>query len=253
MSMLKARDVEEEIRRQWAEAHARKASYVDIRAGDVHRGLGGQNRVPQVCQVMMRLRDPEDLVIDGPPSGQSTSLTVRYLLPRESNKVQEPTILAERPLADYEPREADERRRANHDAYGKLIMRNAAGNAFSDSGALCRIRFGEDAAEARIDGVVGNSIAVEIESRTPKQIRGAVLDLIFHPYPRKLLLIIAGHQNDARQAANQCKHILREEIGDENVQVVLLAGNGREHQQTGDVALVREALGRLGWGAKEIG
>jgi len=250
--MLKARAVEEEIRSQWAEAHARRTSYVDIRAGDVHRGLGGQNRVPQVCQVMMRLRHPGDLVIDGPPSGQGASLTIRYLLPRESNKVQEQKILAERPLAD-EPQEGDERRRANHDAYGKLIMRNAAGNAFSDSGALCRIRFGDDAAGARIDGVVGNSIAVEIESRTPKQIRGAVLDLIFHPYPRKLLLIIAGHQNDARQAANQCRHILREEIGNGNFQVVLLAGSGREHQQTSDVARVREALGRLGWSTAEIG
>ena len=220
--MLKARAVEEEIRSQWAEAHAKRTPYVDIRAGDVHRGLGGQNRVPQVCQVMMRLRDPGDLVIDGPPSGQGTSLTIRYLLSRKSNKAQEQTILAERPLADDEPQEADERRRANHDAYGKLITRSAAGNAFSDSGALCRIRFGDDAAGARIDGVVGNSIAVEIESRTPKQIRGAVLDLIFHPYPRKLLLIIAGHQNDARQAANQCGHILREEIGNGNFQVVLL-------------------------------
>lgn len=168
-------------------------------------------------------------------------------LPRESNKVQESEILPERPLGDDEAPQVDEQRRTNHDAYGKLIMRNAAGNAFSDSGSLCTIRFGDDAAGARIDGVVSNSIAVEIESRTPKEIRGAVLDLIFHPYPRKLLLIIAGHQNDASQAANQCRHILREEIGDENFQVVLLAGNGREHQQTGDVALVREALRRLGW------
>jgi hypothetical protein len=231
---------------------ARKASYVDIRAGDIHRKLGGQNRAPQVCQVMMRLRDPQDSVIDGPPSGQGTSLTIRYLLPRESNKVQEPEILPERPLVDDEAQQVDELRRANHDAYGKLIMRNAAGDAFSDSGSLCMIRFGDDAARARIDGVVSNSIAVEIESRTPKQIRGAVLDLIFHPYPRKLLLIIAGHQNDARQAANQCRHILREEIGDENFQVVLLAGNGREHHQTGDVALVREALRRLGWSGEDI-
>jgi hypothetical protein len=251
MSMLKARDVEQEIRRRWAEAHAGGASYVDVRAGDVHEKLGGQNRVPQVCQVMTRLRDPQDLVIDGPPSGQSTSLTIRYFLPRGSNKAQEPTILAERPLAGDEPQGANEQRRASHDAYGKLVMKNAAGNAFSDGGSACTIRFGDDAAGARIDGVVGDSIAVEIESRTPKQIRGAVLDLIFHPYPRKLLLIIAGHQNDARQAANQCRYILREEIGDENFQVVLLAGNGRKAEQI-DVTLVREALQKLGWDAEEI-
>jgi hypothetical protein len=125
------------------------------------------------------------------------------------------------------------------------------GDAFSDSGASFTIRFGDDAAGARIDGFVGNQIAVEIESRTPKQIRGAVLDLIFHPYPFKLLLIIAGHQNDARQAANQCRNILRERVADKNFQVVLLSGNGRESRETEDVALVRAALARLGSGAEE--
>ena len=138
MSILKARDVEQEIRRRWAEAHAGGAPYVDIRAGEVRHKLGGENRVPQVCQAMMRLRDPQDLVIDGPPSGQGTSLTIRYLLPRGSNKAQEPAILAERPLADDEPQGADEQRRASHDAYGKLIMKNAAGSAFSDTGPLAR-------------------------------------------------------------------------------------------------------------------
>jgi hypothetical protein len=154
---------------------------------------------------------------------------------------------------DDEPQEGGQRLCANHDAYGKLVMRNAAGRGFFDSGPACTIRFGDDAAGAEIDGVVGNSIAVEIESRTPKQIRGAVLDLIFHPYPRKLLLIIAGHQNNAQQAANQCRHILQEELGDENFQVVLLMGNGREHQQADDVALVQEALRSLGWSAEETG
>ncbi len=249
--MLKAQDVEKEIRRQWAEAHTRGASYVDVRAGDVHRHLGGENRVPQVCQVMMRLREPQDSVIDGPPSGQGTRLAVRYILPREPSKAAEPTILPERPLVDDEPpRPAEKPRRASHGSYGKLIMRKAAGNAFLDSGASCTINFGAGAAGARIDGVVGNRIAVEIESRTPKQIRGAVLDLIFHPYPCKLLLIIAGHQNDARQAANQCKHIMRERVADENFRVVLLSGNGREHRETEDVALVRDALEELGWSAR---
>jgi hypothetical protein len=108
MSTLKAHDVENEIRRQWVEAHSRRASHVDIRAGDVHRKLGGQNRVPQVCQVMMRLRGPQDIVIDGPPSGQGTNLTVRYLLPRESGERQELPILSESPLTDDEPPQAGE-------------------------------------------------------------------------------------------------------------------------------------------------
>ncbi len=50
---------------------------------------------------------------------------------------------------------------------------------------------------------------------------------------------------------NQCRHILREKIGDENFQVVLLVGSGRKREQT-DVALVREALHKSGWKAEEI-
>ena len=248
--MLRAQDVEKEIRRQWAEAQSEGASHVDIRAGDVHNLLGGENRVPQVCQVMHRLKDAEDTVIDGPESGLSTSLTIRYILPRGSRNSAELPTLPETPLADDAPlpKAPDAVSRGLvHDAYGKPIMRGAAGDAFLDGGAVCSVRFGDDAAGGRIDGVVGNRIAVEVESRTPKQIRGAVLDLLFHPYPCKLLLIIAGHQNNARQAANQCRYILAERVAPENFQVVLLSGNGRGRHVAEDVALVQQALRALGW------
>jgi|GEM_PF-1559424 len=90
--MLSAQDVEKEIRRRWAEAQSKGASHVDIRAGDVHSGLGGENRVPQVCQVMSRLKEVEDSVIDGPASGLSTRLTIRYILPRGSRNRAEPRV-----------------------------------------------------------------------------------------------------------------------------------------------------------------
>ena len=248
--MLSAQDVEKEIRRRWAEAQSEGASHVDIRAGDVHSRLGGENRVPQVCQVMTRLKDAEDTVIDGPASGLSTRLTIRYILPRGSRNSAELAILPETPLADDAPlpKAPDAVSRGLvHDAYGKAIMRGAAGDAFLDGGSVCIVRFGDDAAAGRIDGVVGDRIAVEVESRTPKQIRGAVLDLMFHPYPCKLLLIIAGHQNNARQAANQCRYILAERVAPENFQVVLLTGNGRDRRVAEDVALVQQALQALGW------
>jgi hypothetical protein len=252
--VLSAQDVEKEIRRQWAEAQSKGAAHVDIRAGDLHSRLGGENRVPQVCQVMNRLKDAEDPVIDGPPSGLSTRLTIRYILPRGSRNKEELATLPERPLNDVKlPKEPDAVSRGLvHDAYGKAIMRDAAGDAFLDGVPVCSVHFGNDAAGGRIDGVVGNRIAVEVESRTPKQIRGAVLDLLFHPYPCKLLLIIAGHQNDARQAANQCRYILAERVAPENFQVVLLSGNGRDHRVAEDVALVQQALLALGWSSGAI-
>jgi len=248
--VLSAQDVKKEIRRRWAEAQSQGASHVDIRAGDVHNMLGGENRVPQVCQVMHRLKDAEDTVIDGPASDLSTRLTIRYILPRGSGNRAELPILPENPLADDAPlpKAPDAVSRGLiHEAYGKAIMREAAGAAFLDGGAVCSVRFGDDAAGGRIDGVVGNGIAVEVESRTPKQIRGAVLDLLFHPYPCKLLLIIAGHQNNAPQAANQCRYILATWVPPEDFQVVLLSGNGRDRRVAADVALVQQALQALGW------
>ncbi len=248
--MFSAHNVEEEIRRQWEEALAKRVPHVDIRAGDIHRQLGGTGRVPQVCQVMKRLMShPEDRVVNGPPSGQGPRQTVRYVLPRASQQGAEPPTLPDRPLANdaeslREPEAAG--RGLVHDAYGRLIMRKAAGEAFADGGPACIVAFGDDAARARIDGVVGDTVAVEVESRTPKQIRGAVLDLIFHPYPRKLLLVIAGHQNDARQAANQCRYIFERWVAPTNFQVVLLTGNGKEAHEAEDVLLVREALRALG-------
>src|SRR6266576_961972 len=74
-----------------------------------------------------------------------------------------------------------------HDDYGKLILRQAAGRCCKN-GETCTTSYGDS--WAHIDGTVGSSIAVEIESRTGKQVRGAILDLILHAYPKKLLILV---------------------------------------------------------------
>ena len=56
---------------------------VKVVAGDVHRALRFHNRVPLVCNALRSpalLRDCgiRILKIDGPPSGQSTTVTVTY-------------------------------------------------------------------------------------------------------------------------------------------------------------------------------
>jgi hypothetical protein len=76
-------EVEAELRRQLAYAQQSSLPFVDIRAGDLHRDVKGEARVPLVCHVMRKLMAPSDEVLPGgPPSGQGPSLVVRYLLPR---------------------------------------------------------------------------------------------------------------------------------------------------------------------------
>jgi hypothetical protein len=79
---LTASDVERELHRQLAYAQQSGLPFVDIRAGDLHQDVKGDARVPLVCHVMQKLMGPGDEVLpDGPPSGQGPSLVVRYRLP----------------------------------------------------------------------------------------------------------------------------------------------------------------------------
>ncbi len=75
-------DVEQELRRQLAHAQQSGLGLVDIRAGELHRDVKGEDRMPLVCHVMRKLMVSPDEVLSGPPSGQGASLVVRYRLPR---------------------------------------------------------------------------------------------------------------------------------------------------------------------------
>ena len=88
MALPTAKDFEDEIRRRWADAALRGLKYVDIRAGSVHKYLGGypsrsgRHRMPDCCHVMKRLMSKGDQVMSSPSSGQGASLVIRYALPR---------------------------------------------------------------------------------------------------------------------------------------------------------------------------
>jgi hypothetical protein len=82
-----------------------------------------------------------------------------------------------------------------HDRYGKRLMALACGADFCDFGTsrdvfLCAGQPG------RIDGVVADRIAVELESRVSKQGRGALMDLVLHPCPGKFLAMMPVHMSD---------------------------------------------------------
>jgi len=131
-----------------------------------------------------------------------------------------------------------------HDLYGKKVMKKAFGVEYKDHGYPVQIVYGEGE-PARIDGTIGTQIAVEIESRTSKQVRGAILDLICHRYPFKLLVILPVHMSNPEVAVVQYRNILSRFIDKNKFNVVLLKGSGYMSDIEHDVTCVRVVAQRL--------
>lgn len=134
----------------------------------------------------------------------------------------------------------------SHDIYGKALLESVAGDAYVSFGPPVEVEYGAGL-PARIDGAVDNCIAVEIESRTSKQVRGAVLDLIVHNYKKKLLILLPVHMSNPKIAAEQCCFALSKFIKDDDFRVVVLAGHGNNPRQKEDREIVKTALTELGF------
>jgi hypothetical protein len=130
-----------------------------------------------------------------------------------------------------------------HDGYGKLVLRKAARADFRNVGPCVITSYGKSC--AHIDGTVGSTIAVEVESRTSKQVRGAVLDLILHTYPKKLMILIPMYIGKHQVA--ECEFILNRFVGENDFRVVLLDGTGHNPSEENDISRVKAALNDLGW------
>lgn len=80
-----------ELEQVFAQAAAQGQNHVIVRAGDLHRAVGGYpgpaHQMPVCCDVMRDvLSEPHgDRVESAPPKGKGASLTVRYVLPRPRN------------------------------------------------------------------------------------------------------------------------------------------------------------------------
>lgn len=127
-----------------------------------------------------------------------------------------------------------------HDKYGKELLKNIGG--FSSSFTDCKIKYGEKGNGARIDGVIGVDIAIEIESRVNKQIRGAILDLILHPNPKKLLILIKVHMKNIDITKSQSEFILNKYIKNDNFRVIVLDGNGDGKKEIRDKKIIEDAI-----------
>lgn len=133
-----------------------------------------------------------------------------------------------------------------HDNYGKNLLRKAAGKSFVAYGSDVEINYGAGL-PARIDGVVAGNIAVEVESRVSKQIRGAVLDLICHTLPKKLLIVLPVHASNPTIAVQQCQNIMKRFVSSEDFQIVLARGTGDRPKYKEDIFLIKQALSYLGY------
>jgi hypothetical protein len=85
--MVKWEDFQRALEKSFNSAYQEGKSYVDIRASDLHREVGGylgtSHRMPVCCSVMRKNMQEGDEVLYEPPSGQGASLTIRYYLPRK--------------------------------------------------------------------------------------------------------------------------------------------------------------------------
>lgn len=134
----------------------------------------------------------------------------------------------------------------SHDDYGKELLRRVAGSDYELYGSPVEIDFGAGQ-PGRIDGSIVGGIAVEIESRVSKQIRGAVLDLILHEHPKKLLVILPKHASNPAIAAEQCRNIMTKFLRPEDFEVLLLLGHGDSPRYDEDVDLLGASLRKLGY------
>ncbi|MDD2867532.1 hypothetical protein [Neomegalonema sp.] len=79
-------DFRRERDRRLAEATARRAPYVDLNAGELHRALGDypgpDHRMPVCCDVLQQEQRLGDVILSQPLKGKGASLTIRFKLPR---------------------------------------------------------------------------------------------------------------------------------------------------------------------------
>jgi hypothetical protein len=72
------------------------------------------------------------------------------------------------------------------------------------------------------------------------------MDLICHPYPKQLLILLPVHMNNPEITAEQCRNILSWFCSAGSFRVVVLKGSGSNRQLSEDAAVVAAALADLG-------
>ena len=127
--------------------------------------------------------------------------------------------------------------RADHDKYGKELLASVLGERWVTW--LEDARFVDMAGvRAGLDGIIRSSdrskveCAVEVEAKNYKQIRGSILDLAWHPAPKKLLVVIRAQKElkDENQVRRHCGYVWEKLASNRcgNFKLVVLKGTGAQ-------------------------
>lgn len=83
-----ADDFRQALQRRFRQAEQAGAAYVEIKAGDLHREVGGypapygQHQMPVCRKIMRGLMGEDDEILSDPSTGQGSGLVIRYKIPR---------------------------------------------------------------------------------------------------------------------------------------------------------------------------
>jgi hypothetical protein len=140
-----------------------------------------------------------------------------------------------------------------HEDYGKRLFGCILGERWVTSGDARSVRMAS--VRADLDGVILSEelseieCAVEIEARIYKQIRGAILDLFWHPAPRKMLTVILAQSQlgNEEKARAHLMFVCRKLASGDNrpFELVILRGSGEYPAEEDDRVLLSGALKRL--------
>jgi hypothetical protein len=131
---------------------------------------------------------------------------------------------------------------AHHYEYGYQVLQAATEGRATLNGPPVEIDYGPGP-PAHVCATVGE-IAIEIE-KTEKQIRGAVLDLICHAHPKKLLVLMPDHMTSRGITAEQCRTILKRFCSEGCFCVMVLRGSGNMPRLADDAADMAAVLADL--------
>jgi hypothetical protein len=140
-----------------------------------------------------------------------------------------------------------------HEEYGKTLFASIFDRRWITNGDVRSVEMAS--VRADLDGVILSQdlsrveCAVEIEARIYKQIRGAMLDLAWHPAPRKMLVVILAQPQLGTEAKARA-HLMfvwQKLTKGENIpfELAVLRGTGANPMEQGDRLLLTNSLRRL--------
>jgi hypothetical protein len=110
--------------------------------------------------------------------------------------------------------------------------------------------FGPDAGSGEISGTLDGEVAVQIAAGSYKQIRGGLLDLTWHPYEAKLLVLVDTPKHSAQKSVRQAAAIMAS--AEVRGGVVRLAGTPQAPKVDVELVAIQEFVDGLGDGMRML-